>query len=191
MSDGGHICVIVPMGKCAPDVLNAVLRTVVPAVDQRRELVVINAYSRDILKDVRPARRTELDVLTSLAPSESDVVALLRWAAKLLETATSLRDEGKHVVLVGPYYIPGHTALYDVATNACAEGVIAIGAGFDYALVARESRLFPRAVVLSYGEGSWPAELDRLDLGSWPTVDDVDARVFRLVSGPLGIPEIG
>lgn len=188
----GHICVLVPMGKCAPDVLNAVLQKVVPAVDQRRELVVINAYSRDVLNDVRPATRTELDVFTSLAPPESDLVALLRWAAKLVETAKSLRVEGKHVLIVGPYYIPGYTELYDRVTNDCADGIIAIGTGSHYNLIARHTEMFPRAVVLSYGDEEdspwpWPDELDRFSMSRPVTLDGA---VFQLVAAPLGIPEI-
>lgn len=193
----GHVCVVIPVGKCFPDVLQAVLARVIPAVDDRRDLTVINAYAAHLLGELRGGR---FDIVSKRAPSESHLPALLRWTADLVDEIGALKGAGRHVLLVGPYYVPGFVWLYDKAVNHCADGVLAIGAAEDFSLVSTWGPAFSwdgRATILSYEgfhepyEVVWPDDMPRFDLGMQEDLEHLDGGVFRAIAGRLGIPEIG
>ncbi|MDP9182755.1 MAG: hypothetical protein M3P04_08290, partial [Actinomycetota bacterium] len=40
----GHVCIVVPVGKCSSQVLQAVINAVIPPLAVRRELTVMNAF---------------------------------------------------------------------------------------------------------------------------------------------------
>ena len=191
----GHVCVVIPVGKCSRDVLQAVLQRAIPAVDDRRDLTVINAYAPHLLDDLRRGR---FDIISKRAPSEYELPALLRWTADVVQEVTALRAAGRHVLLVGPYYIPGTTGLYDDVVNRCADGILAVGTANDFSLTVRHRDPWHGdATILMYdshhesSDHEWPEDVPLFDLGSYPELEHLDAGVFRAIASRLGIPEIG
>ena len=134
----GHVMVIVPVGKVRPDVLGELTRRVFWALRDRASVTMIDAYG----VDRRPEQTSEpLDeYLGRLVPEPCDRATVLtaalpvaeraQWRAHgetIVTAAQRLRAEGRHVLVVGPYFLPGDEAAWLDLLRQCADGVLLVG----------------------------------------------------------------
>lgn len=159
----GHVCVVVPVGKCDSALLSTVVTTMHGPTSVRRDTTVINAYRPGLIADrdgpdlqgwlAEPHRELQPERL-SLFFSDPRAGSL-RMAADLIEACGRLRDQGRHVIVVGPYYLPGDW-LYNGVVHELADGIVALADqnGVDLLRTELPALLSGRAfsALVGYGE---------------------------------------
>lgn len=201
----GRMCLVVPVRKCFPDVVAAVVATCYPALEVRRRTTLITLGAsdeqdpegryegRDLGDWLGNIHRPAEPAVLSLRMPEDSHGSVLRWAADLADASELLVEAGQHVIVVTPSALPPYEELFAFFTAHVADGVIAVANTLDLTFPPRWLvDLDPdRGALLTYGD---PSELisdlalPRHHLG---THDDARNVSFHLkLASPLGLWEL-
>lgn len=143
----GNVCVVVPVGKCFLEPLEALLPPMIAASEARRPTVVIDAFGLSSLsrRDTRPLERwlmepdtDELPTSLSMTFTGGDIGRLLTQAAALARACEQLRARGAHVIVLGPRYLPLDLWLYNGVVTGLADGLVAVSNADDLRAWHRE-----------------------------------------------------
>lgn len=157
----GNVCFVVPLGKCGGDHVRALARPMVAASQPRADTVVLDAltfgtYDQDAeavaLESWLSSTEEAPPYLRMSCDDDLDLARVLAQAAVLVRACRRLREEGAHVIVLGPNYLT-RRLVYDEVVSDLADGVVAVVMGMEAEFLCPErvAGLFsgPRYTVLA------------------------------------------